>query len=286
MVKITSRLWTKEPMDTLHVRDGFELAGSNTRATPGFAGKKRDARAALAKGAVTLSDLQELFYANSKFGSGRKILLVLQGMDTAGKGGIVRHVVGAVDPQGVDHVAFKAPTKAELAHDFLWRVRRRLPESGIIGVFDRSHYEDVLIARVRRLVPPEEIEKRYEQINTFEQELVDDDTTILKVMLHISNAEQKARLAERLQRPDKYWKYNPGDVDERMRWADYQEAYQVAIDKTSTAAAPWYVIPADRKWYARLAVQRLLIDALEGMDLRWPPANFDVTAEKERLAAS
>jgi polyphosphate kinase 2 (PPK2 family) len=153
-------------------------------------------------------------------------------------------------------------------------------------VFDRSHYEEVLVAKVRHLVPPEQIEKRYDQINQFEQGLVDADTTIIKVMLHISNAEQKERLAARLERADKYWKYNPGDVDERMLWADYQEAYQIAIDRTSTAAAPWYVVPADRKWYARIAVQRLLIDVLKGMDLRWPPANFDVAAEKERLAAS
>jgi PPK2 family polyphosphate:nucleotide phosphotransferase len=286
MAKSTDRLWKKEPIDALRVRDGFDLAASSTRSTPGFSGNKRDAAAVLAEGAAALSELQELFYANSKFGSPRKILLVLQAMDTAGKGGIVRHVVGAVDPQGVSPVAFKAPTKDELSHDFLWRVRKRVPEAGIIGVFDRSHYEDVLIAKVRHLVSPEQIEKRYDQINQFEQGLVDDDTTIIKVMLHISKAEQKERLGARLERADKYWKYNPGDVDERMLWDDYQEAYQVAIDRTSRAAAPWYVVPADRKWYARIAVQRLLIDVLKGMDLRWPPAHFDVVAEKERLAAS
>jgi PPK2 family polyphosphate:nucleotide phosphotransferase len=268
------------------VQQGFQLAGIDTGDTPGFRGNKGDSADALAAGAGILSHLQEMFYANSKYGSNRKVLLVLQAMDTAGKGGVVRHVVGAVDPQGIHHVAFKAPTKAELSHDFLWRVRKQVPQPGQIGVFDRSHYEDVLIARVRQLAPADEIEKRYDLINQFEQELVDNGTTIIKVMLHISSAEQKARLAERLERPDKYWKYNPGDVDERMLWGGYQEAYQIAIDRTSTTAAPWFVVPADHKWYARLAVQHLLIDALQRMDLGWPAPTFDVSAERARLAAS
>ncbi|MGO4689914.1 PPK2 family polyphosphate kinase [Glaciibacter sp. 2TAF33] len=273
-------------MDLLRVKKGFQLAGVDTGSTPGFLGKKKDSTGALDEGAGVFSHLQEMFYANSRDGDPRKILLVLQAMDTAGKGGIVRHVVGSVDPQGIQYTSFKAPTKAELTHDFLWRIRRHAPRNGMIGVFDRSHYEDVLIARVRSLAPAAEIEKRYDQINQFEQELADDSTTIVKVMLHISSDEQKSRLAERLARPDKYWKYNPGDVDERMRWDGYQEAYQVAIDRTSTGAAPWFVVPADHKWYARLAVQHLLIDALQRMHLDWPAATFDVAAEQARLAAS
>ncbi|WP_026851372.1 polyphosphate kinase 2 family protein [Glaciibacter superstes] len=273
-------------MDALRVHQGFSLASIDTSATPGFEGGKSEAVDALAEGAAILSELQERFFANSRSGDARKVLLVLQAMDTAGKGGIVRHVVGAVDPQGIDHVAFKAPTKEELSHNFLWRIRRRVPKAGYIGVFDRSHYEDVLIARVRSLAPAEEIEKRYGAITKFEQGLADDDTTIIKVMLQISPDEQKERLAERLDRPDKYWKYNPSDVDERMLWPDYQAAYQIAIDRTATDDAPWYVVPADHKWYARLAVQHLLIDALRRMDLQWPPADFDVEVEKARLAAS
>jgi PPK2 family polyphosphate:nucleotide phosphotransferase len=282
----TEKFWTQDPTELVRVQQGFELAAIDTGGTPGFRGKKKDSAGALAAGAGILSDLQEMLYANSKYGSNRKVLLVLQAMDTGGKGGVVRHVVGAVDPQGIQHVAFKAPTKAEQAHDFLWRVRKRVPQAGQIGVFDRSHYEDVLIARVRQLAPAEEIERRYDQINRFEQELADDGTTIIKVMLHISSAEQKSRLAERLARPDKYWKYDPGDVDERMLWGGYQEAYQIAIDRTSTDAAPWFVVPADHKWYARLVVQHLLVDGLKRMDLSWPAATFDVAAEQARLAAS
>jgi PPK2 family polyphosphate:nucleotide phosphotransferase len=275
-----------EPVDSLRATPGFLLSNVDTQSTPGFSGGRKDGAAALAAGAHTLSELQEKFFANSRFGDRRKVLLILQGMDTAGKGGIVRHVVGAVDPQGISHVAFKAPTLEERSHNFLWRIRKQLPTAGKIGVFDRSHYEDVLIARVRELAPSAVTNERYQEINEFEREVADDDTAIIKVMLHISADEQKARLAQRLERRDKYWKYDPGDVDERMLWAGYQEAYQLAIDRTSTVGAPWYVIPADHKWYARLAVQHLLIDALTRMDLDWPPATFDIEQEKRRLAAS
>ena len=280
------KFWTVDPIDSLRVNPGFTLADVDTSSTPGFDGKKKDSVEALTKGARIFCHLQEMFFANSQDGDPRKVLLVLQAMDTSGKGGIVRHVVGAADPQGIDHFAFKAPTRAELSHDFLWRIRKQLPRAGRIGVFDRSHYEDVLITRVRELVPADTIEKRYDEINAFEQELADDGTTIIKVMLHISSVEQKARLAERLDRPDKYWKYNPGDVDERLLWPDYQEAYQLALERTSTTAAPWFVVPADHKWYARLAVQHLLIDALMRMDQSWPDADYDIDVEKARLAAS
>ena len=280
------KFWTVDPIESLRVNPGFMLAEIDTSSTPGFDGKKKDSATALATGAGIFSQLQEMFFANSQDGDPRRVLLVLQAMDTAGKGGIVRHVVGAADPQGIDHFAFKAPTRAELSHDFLWRIRKQLPGAGRIGVFDRSHYEDVLITRVRELVPAHTIEKRYDEINAFEQELTDDGMTIIKVMLHISSDEQKARLAERLERPDKYWKYNPGDVDERVLWPDYQAAYQLALERTSTTAAPWFVVPADRKWYARVAVQHLLIDALLRMDQGWPAADFDVKVEKARLAAS
>jgi PPK2 family polyphosphate:nucleotide phosphotransferase len=214
------------------------------------------------------------------------VLLVLQGMDTSGKGGIMRHVVGAVDPQGVRHRAFKAPTEEERRHDFLWRIRRHLPEAGEIGVFDRSHYEDVLIVRVRDLVPEAEWRARYDLIEDFEREISAAGTSIVKVMLHISPEEQKQRLAERLERPEKHWKYNPGDVDERAYWPDYQAAYGDVLARCSTDVAPWYVVPADRKWYARWAVQQLLLRALAAIDPQWPPAAFDVEVEQRRLAAS
>lgn len=272
--------------ELLRATPNLSLDEIDTSATPGFDGDKRAAEKALAEGAERLSEVQERLFAASRSGGTQRVLLVVQAMDTAGKGGIVRHVVGAVDPQGVQLAAFKKPTPEELAHHFLWRVEKQLPAPGMIGVFDRSHYEDVLIGRVRQLAPADEIEGRYDEIVQFERRVVDSGIAIVKVMLHISADEQKARLAERLERPDKHWKYRPGDIDERMLWNDYQRAYELAITRTDADHAPWYVVPADHKWYARLAVQHLLLRALENIDPQWPAADFDVEAEKVRLAAS
>lgn len=279
--------WTDDPTELLRVREGFTLAGVDPAAAPGYEAGKKQAERDLAAGGVRLGELQERLFAQSRVDENTPaVLLVLQAMDTAGKGGIVRHVIGSVDPQGVELAAFKKPTAEELAHDFLWRVEKRVPGPGLIGVFDRSHYEDVLIGRVRALASPEEIERRYGAINEFEQTLTDAGIRIVKVMLHISADEQRDRLMSRLDRPDKRWKYNPGDVDERLLWPQYMDAYQVVFERTSTDAAPWHVVPANRKWYARLAVQALLRDALEQIDPQWPPADYDVAVEKARLAAS
>ncbi|MEJ1088594.1 polyphosphate kinase 2 family protein [Microbacterium sp. Mu-80] len=277
--------WTGDPVELLRVGDGFRLADVDADATPGFHGHKHDGERVLTHRETELDDLQERLYAN-RDERADAVLLVLQAMDTAGKGGIVRHVVGGVDPQGVELAAFKQPTPDELAHDFLWRVEKRLPAPGFIGVFDRSHYEDVLIGRVHGLADPAEIERRYGAIVDFERRIADSGTRIVKVMLHISRDEQKERLMERLDRPDKHWKYNPGDVDERLRWDEYMAAYQTVFERTVTAAAPWYVVPANHKWYARLAVQELLLDVLQRIDPQWPAADFDVEAEKKRLASS
>ncbi|MDO5701710.1 MAG: polyphosphate kinase 2 family protein [Bowdeniella nasicola] len=271
--------------DELRIEKGFSLAEFDPSSTPGFAGDKDDGKQALAAAKDEFSDLLERLHAGSTAGSQDAILLVVQGMDTSGKGGIMRHVV-SINPQNVNATAFKAPSKEEQAHDFLWRIEKALPEPGQFGVFDRSHYEDVLIVRVHDLVPEEEWSTRYAKINAFERRVAGSGTTIIKVMMHISKDEQKERLQERLDRPDKYYKYNPGDVDERQYWDAYMEAYQVALDKCSTVKAPWHVIPADRKWYARLAVQQLVLEALRGMRLEWPAADFDVEAEKARLADS
>jgi PPK2 family polyphosphate:nucleotide phosphotransferase len=265
---------------------GFVLADRDPRSTPGCDGDRAAGVKLMAKTVPELGDLQERLYAGSRANGTAALLLVVQGMDTSGKGGIMRHVVGSVDPQGVDYTAFKAPTREELEHPFLWRIRNALPRPGQIGVFDRSHYEDVLIARVHNLVTPATWGRRYGQINAFEQTVTRAGTTIVKVMLHISSDEQKARLSTRLDRPEKHWKYNPTDIDERERWPAYQEAYQVAVEKCSTEHAPWFVVPADRKWYARLAVQQLVVEHLRMMALQWPAATFDVEAEKARLAAS
>jgi PPK2 family polyphosphate:nucleotide phosphotransferase len=278
--------WTHEPHTNLEFTPGKSVADIDTNATPGFRGSKSDAPALQAERNERFAVLQEMLYASSRAGDNRKVLLVLQGMDTAGKGGIVKHVVGAGNPQGIRYASFGKPTEEELAHDFLWRIEKQLPAAGHIGVFDRSHYEDVLIVRVHNLVPPEVWGTRYEIINDFEKRLVADGTTIIKVAMFVSLDEQKKRLAERLDRPDKYWKYNPGDIDERLLWPKYQEAYQVMLEKTSTDIAPWHVIPCDRKWYSRLAITELLIEALENLDLSWPPADFDVEAEKKRLASA
>ena len=277
---------TQNLADVLRVDDGFSLASVDARSTPGFSGGKAKGKAALADGAAELSALQERLFAEGRGGGKRSLLLVVQGMDTSGKGGIMRHVVGAVDPQGVALTSFKAPTPQEQSHDFLWRIRRALPEPGTIGVFDRSHYEDVLIARVRDLVPTATWRRRYAAINRFEETLVRRGTTVVKVMLHISAEEQKERLLERLDRPEKHWKYDPGDVDERVHWDAYAEAYTEALRRCSSQAAPWFVVPADRKWYARWAVHRLLLDHLAAMDPQWPAADFDVAAEKARLLAT
>jgi PPK2 family polyphosphate:nucleotide phosphotransferase len=263
---------------------GYVLADQDPRSTPGFDGDKREGATLLAATMPELADLQERLYAASTADGTANLLLVVQGMDTSGKGGIMRHVVGSLDPHGVSYTAFKTPTAAEKRHPFLWRIRNALPAPGQIGVFDRSHYEDVLIGRVHNLVPPATWSRRYGQINSFEETLSQTGTTIVKVMLHLSAGEQKDRLTQRLDRPDKHWKYDTHDLDERERWDAYQDAYQAAIDKCSTERAPWFVVPADRKWYARLAVQQLVVEHLRAMSPQWPPAAFDIAAEKARLA--
>jgi PPK2 family polyphosphate:nucleotide phosphotransferase len=278
--------WSHEPHHHLEFRAGALVVDIDPDATPGFTGSKSDAPDLQAERNERFAGLQEMLYAGSRAGDTRSLLLVLQGMDTAGKGGIVKHVVGAGNPQGIRYASFGKPTDEELAHHYLWRVRRALPPAGHVGVFDRSHYEDVLIVRVHNLVPPDVWEARYDEINAFEKELVDSGTKIVKVAMFVSLDEQKQRLAERLERPDKFWKYNPGDIDERMLWPQYQEAYQAMLDRTSTDYAPWHIVPCNRKWYSRLAILELLIEALKEFDLSWPPADFDVEAEKRRLASA
>jgi PPK2 family polyphosphate:nucleotide phosphotransferase len=262
-----------------------DLAAIPADATPGFDGGKKKGKKALAALGDPLSDLQERLFAEgvSDVGHGRAVLLVLQGMDTSGKGGVLRHTVGLVDPQGLRITSFKAPTDEEKKHDFLWRIRKGLPAAGHIGVFDRSHYEDVLIVRVRQLAEAEEIERRYDAINAFEAEVLAAGITIVKCMLHISPETQKERLLARLDSPDKNWKFNPGDVDERGRWAEYREAYEVALERTNTEVAPWHVIPSDHKWYRNLAIGQILHDTLARMAPVWPVADYDVSTQRSRL---
>ncbi|WP_045729667.1 polyphosphate kinase 2 family protein [Pseudarthrobacter chlorophenolicus] len=276
----------EHPSETLRAGKGFVLADIDPDSTPGYAGSKEDGRALLAGMDSTLTELQEKLFAASRFGSRKRVLLILQAMDTAGKGGIVNHVMAAMDPQGVQFKAFKAPTDEEKSYDFLWRIEKEVPAVGMVGVFDRSHYEDVLIHRVHRWASPDEIKRRYVAINEFEARLADSGTTVVKVMLHISAEEQKSRLLARLDDPSKHWKYSRGDLAERAFWDDYMAAYQAAIDATSTPDAPWHVVPANKKWYARIAVQQLLLGAMAGLNLDWPKAEFDVAMERELVVRS
>ena len=265
-----------------------KLSKIPTDSHPGV-GSKAKALKQLPELAARLADLQERLFAQSHGGvdpARQNMLLVLQGMDTSGKGGTVKHVTGVMDPGGLRINSFKAPTEEELSHDFLWRIRKALPAAGMVGVFDRSHYEDVLLARVRDLVPREQWELRYGLINEFEQELADQGTTMIKCFLHIGRDTQKERLLARLDDPTKLWKYNANDVAERKLWPAYQEAYEAVLNLTSTETAPWYVIPADRKWYRNYAITHLLIETLERLDPQWPPAGYDVEAEKKRVLAS
>lgn len=274
-------------MDALRVGPGaVDLADYPTDGTPRFKGSKKKGRAALETLANPVGELQERLYAESRGGGQRSVLLVVQGMDTSGKGGVMRHCVGLLDPQGVQITAFKAPTAAERRHDFLWRVERHAPPPGMIGIFDRSHYEDVLIAKVHDLVSSDVIRTRYTAINAFEKRLTDAGTTVIKCFLHISKEAQRERLLARLDDPSKHWKFNPHDIDERGRWDDYRRAYEVALQRCSTAAAPWFVIPADHKWYRDWAITTLLLEQLGALDLQWPKGDFDVAEQKARLAAS
>ncbi|MFH7593998.1 PPK2 family polyphosphate kinase [Streptomyces racemochromogenes] len=275
--------------ELLRVRTGarhggrVDLGAYASSAIPAGPTDKRAGQAAAAGLAGPLADLQERLYAASTAGDRRRLLLVLQGMDTSGKGGTVKHVIGLFNPSGCRITAFKAPTPEEKEHPFLWRVGKAVPRPGEIGIFDRSHYEDVLIARVRALAPPEVLERRYGEINAFEHSLAEEGVTVVKVLLHVGFEEQRERLLRRLDRPDKHWKFDPADIEERRSWQAYQEAYERVLERCSTEAAPWYVVPADRKWYRNWAVSRLLLEHLEELDPRYPPARFDVEACRARL---
>ncbi len=254
------------------------LAGRDPGATPGVRSRKRAEREAAAQG-PRLAALQERLVAEGS----RALLLVLQGMDTSGKDGAITHVFRGLSPSSIRVRAFKAPTEEELAHDFLWRIRRALPEPGQIGIFNRSHYEDVVVVRVKELVPAAEWSARYDLIDAFEAELAGAGVRTVKVFLHISRKEQRERLLARLEDPTKTWKFNPGDLDDRARWDEFQAAYEDALTRCSTPAAPWYVLPADHKWYRNWAIGSLLLEILEEMDPRYPEPGFDVEEMKARL---
>jgi PPK2 family polyphosphate:nucleotide phosphotransferase len=227
---------------------------------------RQEAEADTAADIAEIDRMQEILYAQGR----HALLVVVQGPDTSGKDGTVRHVFGPVNPVGAVATSFKKPTQHELAHDFLWRIHKAVPSAGMIGIFNRSHYEDVLVPRVHALVPAERIEARYGQINAFERHLAENDVSILKFYLHISKKEQKARLEARLEDPTKRWKFSPDDLAERKHWDDYISAYQIALGRCSTQWAPWFVVPADRKWYRNAVVACVVRSTLEGLDLTYP----------------
>jgi len=262
------------------------LADVDVRSTPGSDGDKASAKIAMKDIGAELSELQEKLFAGGTREESTSVLLLLQGMDTSGKGGTIESVIGQVNPQGTAIPSFKKPTDEELAHDFLWRIEKALPTPGKIGVFDRSQYEDVLIVRVHELVPAAEIERRYEAINEFERSYVEGGGVVIKCLLHIDKDTQKERLAARLGDPTKFWKYNPDDLKERALWDQYAESYQLALDRCSTDAAPWHVVPSGRKWYRNWAVATLLLETMQGLSLGWPAADFDLKAEQRAVAKS
>jgi PPK2 family polyphosphate:nucleotide phosphotransferase len=239
-------------------------------------GEKPQVKARSAAIKERLAELQELLYA----GHERKLLIVLQGMDTSGKDGTIRHVMGGFNPVGTRVVSFKKPSSDELDHDYLWRAHRQVPGKGEVVVFNRSHYEDVLIVRVHGLVPKETWRRRYDQINAFEQMLAEEGTVILKFFLHISKEEQRARLEARVADPTKRWKFQSGDLEERTLWADYQRAYEDALEKTSTAWAPWYVVPANQKWYRNYVVGSIVVDKLERLHMKYPQPDLSAVVVK------
>ena len=250
----------------------FRMADVDPDSTPGLKGGRQRALRDIRKHQVELFELHERLYAERK----RSLLVVLQGMDTSGKDGTVTHVVRNFNPQGILITAFKQPTPEEKRHGFLWRVRKRLPTPGDIGIFNRSHYEDVLIARVHDLAPLQVIERRYGLINQFEKQVVRGETIVVKFCLHISYAEQRKRLIDRLKNPDKHWKFNEHDIDERSYWDDYMAAYGLAITRCSTPEAPWYVVPANDKVYRNWAVTMVLLETLNQMDPQYPHPKLDI----------
>lgn len=252
----------------------FCLSSVDPEDTSAFAGSKDDAREELAALTHRLQELQELLYAEHR----HRVLVVLQAMDTGGKDGVIRWVFGPLNPQGVKVVAFKVPTPEELDHDFLWRIHKHTPGRGEMVIFNRSHYEDVLVVRVRSLVPREVWSRRYEHIRAFEKMLAEEGTTIVKFFLHIDAEEQKKRLQARLEDPTKRWKFNPDDLKERALWDEYMAAYQDALTETSLPWAPWYVIPSNKKWYRNVMVARTMVSVLESLEMSYPTPSYDPAA--------
>ena len=268
-------------MDRYRIKPGqkVKLSDWDPNDRSGFDGDKNKAEQVLNQLRKRLDTLQEILYAENK----HKVLIVLQAMDTAGKDSTIRSIFEGINPQGVQVENFKVPSATELEHDYLWRIHQQVPRKGELVIFNRSHYEDVLVVRVHNLITPEVCKKRYRSICDFERMLVDEGTSILKFFLYIDQDEQRKRLLERIDDPDKNWKFAPGDLKERELWPQYMQAYEDAISKTSTQYAPWYIVPANRKWYRNLVVASILVDKLTRLGMKYPKPSEDLTPYRAQL---
>ena len=260
-------------------KDKIRLKDYDPNDSSGFDGKKKAGEEALLKVNRDIEALQEQMFAEGK----RRLIVLLQAMDTAGKDGVIRYVFERVNPSGVRVAAFKTPSAIELSHDYLWRVHAQTPGKGEIVIFNRSHYEDVLVVRVHSMVPKEVWSKRFDHINNFEKMLVDEGTTILKFFLNIDLQEQAERFLARVEDPTKQWKFNPGDLEERKLWAQYMEAYEDVLNKTSTEYAPWYIIPSNKKWYRNLMIANIVRDTLKGFKMSYPEPSADLEGYHKKL---
>ena len=288
--ELLSAVWSMLPAQRLMFHHGVDLAETadgQSGAIPGFDGDRYDAERFISLSSSEIARYQRLLYANGVKGSNRRLLIVLQGMDASGKGGIVRHVFRQGDPMGIHYHGFGKPTEEETSHGFLWRVERELPDPGWIAVFDRSHYEDIVMPHVYGTLPEDVWRARYDLVNEFERSLVADGCAVIKIFLVVGREEQRRHFLGRLNDPTKYWKFDASDLDARDRWDDYMAAWQEVFERTSTSAAPWYLVPADNRWYSRAVVSELLRTTLKNMNMTWPPlaSNVDPVEARRRLAA-
>ena len=279
--ELLSSVWTLPPSQLLRFHHDTRVAAIDGDSTPGFDGNKDDAERFIAISSSEIARYQRLMYANGVKGSRRRLLIILQGMDASGKGGIVRHVFSQGDPMGMHYHGFGAPKGEEKDHDYLWRIKLELPQNGWISIFDRSHYEDIVMPRIYKTYPEEVWQARYDEINRFESQLV--GCSIIKIFLVVSKEEQKEHFLSRLEDPTKYWKFDPSDLEARARWDDYMAAWQDVFVRTSTEQAPWYLVPADNRWYSRAVVSELLRNVLKNMNMIWPPLEVDADEMRRQL---
>ena len=278
-----SAVWSLPPAQLLRFHSHTHLVDIDAGSKPGFDGDQEAGERFIADSSSEIANYQRLMYANGIHGDTHRVLIVLQGMDASGKGGIVRHVFSQVDPMGIHYHGFGKPSEEDLAHDYLWRIRRELPSNGWISIFDRSQYEDIVMPRITGSLPEETWRARYGQINDFEAELAGSGCAIIKIFLVSSRQAQRQHFLRRLDDPTRYWKFDPSDLEARDRWDEYMAAWQEVFERTSTSIAPWYLIPADKRWYSRMVVSELLRTTMKNFNQTWPPLDADRDEALARL---